>query len=110
MASQPDNSWLQWLKIKLGLRDNEYDTATPGPERPMTGVLTQIMKEKHVDLPWGKEAAFSGIMLGGDETLVINFTLDPSLADDTMLVQTGKETAIFKHGNKVLSKIERSSS
>ena len=41
--TEPDYSWLQWLKIKLGLRDNEYDTAKPGPERPMTGILTQAI-------------------------------------------------------------------
>ncbi len=42
----PDYSWLQWIKIKLGLRDNEYDTATPGPERPMTGLLASLPPEK----------------------------------------------------------------
>ncbi len=46
MRSNPDYSWLQWFKIKLGLRDNEYDTATPGPSRPMTGILRQIMSTR----------------------------------------------------------------
>jgi len=44
--AEPNYSWLQWIKIKLGLRDNEYDTATPGPERPMTGLLSSLPPEK----------------------------------------------------------------
>lgn len=44
MPSAPDYSWLQWIKIKLGLRDNEYDTGTPGKPRPLTGITRQAMQ------------------------------------------------------------------
>jgi hypothetical protein len=36
--SKPRHSLVQRLKVWLRLRENEYDTGSPGPERPMTGI------------------------------------------------------------------------
>lgn len=46
MPTTPDHSWLQWLKIKLGLRDNEYDTGKPGKSRNAKGLIGTLPPEK----------------------------------------------------------------
>ena len=60
--SKPDYSWLQWIKIKLGLRDNEYDTATPGEPREMTGILSSMSIEKR-----NKMLSFDSAFYGHDD-------------------------------------------
>ena len=39
-----------WLEIKLGLRENECDVGVPGPERPMTGLLSQLPPDRRAAL------------------------------------------------------------